>query len=108
MGEIVYAPFVTSLDMDVGRVLDGARDEGMAEIVIVGETTKGEDFFASNLASGVDVIFHLTRGIHKMNKIIDRIERGEIEGKRLTVPEGPKGDILAGPWRGDCEDGGGI
>ena len=108
MGDVVYAPVITSLDMDTKRVLDGALNSELSEVVVIGWSDIDGWYFASNLAAGSKVTWYLTRALHKLHKIEDEIERGEMQGKRFTVPEGPKGDVVTGPWHGDCDEGGGI
>lgn len=108
MGDVVYAPIVTSLDMDSKRVLEGALRSELSEVVVLGWSAIDGWYFASNMAAGSKVTWYLTRGLHKLHKIEDEIENGEIGDKRLTVPDGPKGQVMTGPWQGDCEEGGGI
>lgn len=50
---------MTRLDIDANRVLMGAINAGLKEVVIAGEDKDGNRYFASNLASGGQVFWHL-------------------------------------------------
>lgn len=107
MGDVVYAPIVTSLDMDTKRVLDGALKSELSEVVVLGWSDIDGWYFASNLAAGSKVVWYLTRALHKLHQIEDQMEKGELDTPRARVPEGPNGQIMTGPWQ-DHENGGGI
>lgn len=62
---------VTSLDIDPIAVLAGAYDAGLTEIVVVGMKKDGGEYFASSIADAAPAVYHLQRGIYKLNKIVD-------------------------------------
>jgi hypothetical protein len=71
---------VTSLDIDPVAILAGAHNKGLAEVVIVGFTDEGEEYFASSISDAGQSMYHLQRGIYKLNKILDQEEHERREG----------------------------
>lgn len=59
MGTVVPIGCVTLLDLPVDRVLDGAKDQGLEGVVILGYREDGEHFFASTYADGGTVMWLL-------------------------------------------------
>ncbi len=70
---------VTSLDIDPVAVLAGAHNKGLAEVVIVGFTEDGQEYFASSISDAGQSMYHLQRGIYRLNKIMDQ-EHERLEG----------------------------
>lgn len=68
---VVVLDCVTRLDLPPERVLARALEVDLESVVIVGQTKDGEEYFASSLADGGTVIYHLQRGIWALNKMID-------------------------------------
>ena len=64
MGEVIIAPFITRLDVPVERILDGAQ--GLASIVIMGYDQEGNEYFASSIASGDEVLWLMERSKMKL------------------------------------------
>lgn len=70
MGDVVDLSCITRLDLDPDRVLSAALDK-LQDVVIMGFDKKGEEYFASSLASGPEVLWHLERAKKKLLEIID-------------------------------------
>ena len=60
MGKVIALNNVTRLDFPPNRILDAARDE-LDSVVLLGYSTTGEEYFASSLADGGDVLWLLER-----------------------------------------------
>ena len=58
---VVYAPFVTRLDIPAERVIEKAGLAGLTNVVIMGYDADGDEYFASSYASGPDVLWLLER-----------------------------------------------
>lgn len=52
---------VTRLDLPVDRILDAARDESLGCVIVIGYDGSGEEYFASSIADGADVLWLLER-----------------------------------------------
>jgi len=63
---------VTSLDIDPVAVLAGAHNVGLSEVVIVGFTDDGKEYFASSISDAGQSMYHLQRGIYRLNKTMDQ------------------------------------
>lgn len=73
---VVPLNIVTLNDVDPVAILRGAYEADLVDLVIVGVRKDGVEFFASSAADGAEAMYHLQRGIHKLNNIID----GEVAG----------------------------
>ncbi len=62
---------VTSLDIDPTRVLKTASDQEFDSIIIVGYTKDGEEYFASSISDGADVLWHLERAKLRLLRMVD-------------------------------------
>ncbi len=62
---------ITRLDLNPMHVLAQAHGAGLKQVVIVGEREDGSEYFASSVADGAQSMYHLQRGIYKLNRIID-------------------------------------
>jgi len=58
--KIVEFPGITRLDLPVDRVLEGGKDQ-LESVVIIGYDNNGEEYFASTIASGPEVLWLLER-----------------------------------------------
>jgi hypothetical protein len=58
-GKVIYAPFVTRLDIPAERAF--ANCPALTDVVILGYTHDGEEYFSSSYASGADVLWLLER-----------------------------------------------
>lgn len=68
---IVLFTGVTSLDLPADRVLQAAIDEGLEQVVIMGYTKDGEEYFASSVAGGPEVLWLLERSKIKLLGVVD-------------------------------------
>lgn len=58
-------------------VLRECMRDGMDEVVVVGFDKDGCFYFNSNLSGAGDAIYHLTRAIHKLHRLIDEQTEGD-------------------------------
>lgn len=68
---VVYAPFVTKLDLPAERVLNEALKAGLGSVVVIGYIKGEDEYFASSIADGGTV-----------NWLLDRAK-----GKLLAMPD---------------------
>ena len=66
MADIFKWPHVTRLPTSVSTILENAGEADLAEIVIVGFTKNGEEYFGSSEADGGNVLWCLERAKHKL------------------------------------------
>lgn len=71
LSNVVVAPIVTQHNSDADVVLRQAIG-ALAQVVVVGHTVDGHEFFASNMASGPDALWLLERGRHNLLNTIDK------------------------------------
>ena len=74
MGNVVILPVVTKLDVPVDRVLEGATAANLTEVVIIGTTESGEEFFAGSRAGGPDTLWMLERAKLRLLRTVDEAE----------------------------------
>lgn len=70
MGEVVELSVITKLDLDPDRVLKKVLGK-LTEVVIMGFDKDGDEYFASSVADGGSVLWHIERAKHKLMKIAD-------------------------------------
>jgi hypothetical protein len=58
---VVNFPGITTLDMDPERIMEGARKANLSDIVILGYDQAGDEWFASSVADGAEVLWLLER-----------------------------------------------
>lgn len=73
---------VTKLDIDPLSVIAGAHGADLDEVVIVGRRKDGSEYFASSVSDAAPSMYHLQRGIYKLNRIMD----GEYEDENVGPP----------------------
>ena len=61
MAEIINLPIVTTLDQSPERILEAATREQFEDVIIIGRTRSGQEYFASSSADGGVVIWRLER-----------------------------------------------
>ena len=61
----------TRKDIPVDRILQGAKEAGLEEVVVVGFTKEGEEYLASSTASIQSTLFNLARGLHHTQRTCD-------------------------------------
>lgn len=64
---------ITKLDTDPQRVLEQALETGMSAVVVIGYDKDGGEYFASSLADGGDVVWHMERAKFKLMVIADEL-----------------------------------
>jgi hypothetical protein len=62
---------VTSHNISATHVLAGAHNADLDVVVVVGFKKDGSEYFASSVSDAAESIYHLQRGIHKLNKMVD-------------------------------------
>lgn len=67
-------PGPTRLNLPPERILERALEKTFTEIVIVGYTEGGDEYFASSQASAADVAWLLQRGLYRLNQTCDGLE----------------------------------
>jgi hypothetical protein len=70
---------VTTHNISATTVLAGAHNADLKEVVIVGMRHDGTEYFASNVSDAAPSMYHLQRGIYKLNRVVD----GEYEGESV-------------------------
>lgn len=58
---VINLSMVTYNDIDPNKILIDAINEGMEEVVVLGYTKDGTEYFASSKADGADTLWHLQR-----------------------------------------------
>jgi hypothetical protein len=58
-GNVTILPLVTSLDIPVERVLQGAADTGLTDALVIGWDLNGEFYFSGSMASGPEALWLL-------------------------------------------------
>lgn len=56
-GNVVALGAVTSLDIPPDRILAAALTQGLQQVVIMGYDADGDEYFASSVADGGDVLW---------------------------------------------------
>jgi hypothetical protein len=52
---------ITKHDLPVDRILEGSTAAGLQSVVVLGYDAKGEEYFASSIADGADVMWLMER-----------------------------------------------
>jgi hypothetical protein len=71
MSEIVDFPGITRLDIPTDRILSRALEAGLTEVVVIGCTEDGEEWFSSSIASGPEALWHLERAKLGLLRTVD-------------------------------------
>lgn len=56
---VVILPVVTTLDIPIERVLDGAKEAELKRVVVIGYKEGEEFYFSSSFSSGPEVVWLL-------------------------------------------------
>ncbi len=75
--EVLDFTGITQLDLDPQRVLQGALEAGLAEVVIVGVDADGDEYFASSVSDGGTANWHLDRAKWNLMRQTDRLMEGD-------------------------------
>lgn len=57
LDNVVTLGVVTSLDLDPTHVLGGALEKGLQSVVILGYDADGDEFFASSISAGPEILW---------------------------------------------------
>lgn len=71
MGDVVGFRGVTRLDIDPARVLAEAQAAGLTAVVITGYDADGNEYFASSVADGANVLWLLARMQKRLLEVVD-------------------------------------
>jgi hypothetical protein len=71
MADVIIGRFITSLNIPVDRVLNLAIEKDLEGVVICGYDKEGNEYFASSIADGGEVIWLLERSKLKLLRIAD-------------------------------------
>jgi hypothetical protein len=69
--EIVNFPGVTTLDFPPESIIQKASEAGLTDVVILGYDKDGEEWFASSVADGAEVLWLLERLKLQLLRIAD-------------------------------------
>ena len=58
---VTILPVITSLDLDVERVLQAAIDASPEYVLVIGKDTKGELYFASSKSDGGEALWWMEK-----------------------------------------------
>jgi len=59
LAPVTILPVITSLDIDVERVLNGAVDAALQRVLVIGIDADGEFYFASSVSDGGSVLWDM-------------------------------------------------
>lgn len=65
-GNVEMMPVITRHKFDAARTLRHAHEAGLEEIIILGYTKDGSEFFSSNMPDGAESVWHLERAKLKL------------------------------------------
>jgi len=67
--KVVVLPVITSLDLDVERVLHAAIDAKLPYVCIVGEDNDGNLYFAASKSDGGEALWWMEKAKHALMEI---------------------------------------
>jgi hypothetical protein len=59
LASVVVLPVITTLDIDVQRVLNAAVNAELERAIVIGRTADGELYFASSKSGGGEILWDL-------------------------------------------------
>ncbi len=69
---VVMLNVETTLDIPSERVLSQAADAGLCHVVVIGYDSDRNEYFASSIADGADVLWMLERAKLKLLRVVDK------------------------------------
>lgn len=69
--EIIELDAVTSLDIPAERVLRKAEEAKLQSVIVIGYDADGEEYFASSIADGPEVLWALERAKMQLLRMVD-------------------------------------
>ena len=71
LANVINGPFVTKLDSNPDRILQGAIGQ-LQSVIVIGHTLEGHEYFASSIADGPNALWLLQRSAHNLLTIVDK------------------------------------
>ena len=72
MGKVTILRVLTTLDVPIDRVLEGALAADLDAVVVLGYDKNGDEYFASSNADGGDVVWLMERMKLKLLQVTDQ------------------------------------
>lgn len=69
--EIIELDNITSLDIPVDRVLRKADEADLQSVVVIGYDQNGDEYFASSVAGGPEILWALERAKLRLLRVVD-------------------------------------
>ena len=69
--QIIELDNITSLDIPVERVLRKADEADLSMVVVIGYDQDGEEYFASSIADGPEILWALERAKVLLLQVVD-------------------------------------
>ena len=61
MTNVVDFPGITTIDLEPERIIEKAREAKLTDVVILGYDTDGNEWFASSITDGAEVVWLIER-----------------------------------------------
>ncbi len=68
---VIVLPVITSLDVPAERILNSALKAELDRVVVMGYDAEGNEYFASSMADGADVVWLAERLKKKLLDMVD-------------------------------------
>src|SRR5574343_660842 len=81
--KVINLNCITKLDVPVEKVLQGAEDANLTDVVIVGYREDGSEYFASSAADGGTVLWLLERAKLRLLRMVDE-EAEDVDEERCN------------------------
>ena len=69
--KVTVLPVVTTLDLDVERVLQAAIDAKLSFVFVIGANAEGQLYFASSKSDGGEVLWWMEKAKHALMRIAE-------------------------------------
>jgi len=67
--KVIVLPVITTLDPDVGRVLQAAIDAKLKQVWVIGENADGGLYFSSSVSDGGDALWWMEKAKRALMEI---------------------------------------
>ena len=67
--KVTVLPVITTLDLDVGRVLQAAIDDKLRQVWVIGENTDGGLYFSSSVSDGGNALWWMEKAKRALMEI---------------------------------------
>jgi hypothetical protein len=64
--KVIVLPVITSLNLDIDRVLEAALGANLQTAIVIGTDTEGRLYFASSVADGGEVLWWMEKAKHAL------------------------------------------